>query len=106
MHSIIFYVPESHLESVKTAMFTAGAGKIGHYDSCAWQCLGQGQFRPLAQSNAFIGSVDQVEIIAEYRVELVCEDALIKVAIEALIEAHPFETPAYSILGMKTLADF
>jgi structural hemagglutinin/hemolysin toxin protein RtxA len=106
MYSIIFYVPESHLERVKTAMFSVGAGKIGHYDHCAWQCLGQGQFRPLAQSHAFIGNVDQIEKIAEYRVELVCEKALIKLVIEALIATHPFETPAYSVLEMKTLADF
>lgn len=106
MYSIVFFVPESHLESVKIAMFTVGAGKIGHYDNCAWQCLGQGQFRPLVKSNAFIGSVDQVEKIAEYRVELVCEKSLIKAVIEALLAAHPFETPAYSVLEIKTLTDF
>ena len=37
MYKIEFYVPESHLEAVKRAMFGAGAGKIGNYDSCCWQ---------------------------------------------------------------------
>jgi hypothetical protein len=43
---IEFYVPETHLEQVKSAMFSAGAGRVGDYDCCAWQTLGQGQFRP------------------------------------------------------------
>lgn len=47
MYKITFYVPESHLESVKTALFDQGAGKIGHYDCCAWQAEGIGQYRPL-----------------------------------------------------------
>jgi structural hemagglutinin/hemolysin toxin protein RtxA len=106
MYSIVFYVPESHLESVKTSMFAVGAGKIGHYENCAWQCIGQGQFRPLVKSSAFIGCVDQVEKISEYRVELVCERALIKPVLKVLIAVHPYETPAYSVLEMKTLADF
>ena len=41
---IEFYVPETHLEAVKNAMFETGAGKVGAYDSCAWQTLGDGHF--------------------------------------------------------------
>lgn len=106
MYQLVFYVPESHCEHVKSALFKAGAGKIGDYDSCAWQVLGQGQFRPLKNSHAFIGEVDQLERLAEYRVEMVCEKALIKVALQALINAHPFETPAYSVIEIKSLQDF
>jgi len=29
LYKIEFYVPETHLESVKTAMFDAGAGRVG-----------------------------------------------------------------------------
>lgn len=31
MYSLVFYVPASHLEAVKEAVFTAGAGTIGDY---------------------------------------------------------------------------
>ena len=64
---IEFYVPASHLESVKLAMFDAGAGRVGDYDSCAWQTLGQGQYRPLKGSQPFIGAQDKTETIAEYK---------------------------------------
>jgi len=97
MYQIVFYVPVSHLESVKEALFKAGAGKVGDYDSCAWQTLGQGQFRPLEGSAPFIGQAGEVETVDEYRVELVCEKDVLKAAIVAMIAAHPYEEPAYSV---------
>jgi hypothetical protein len=106
LYQLIFYVPESHLETVKSALFAAGAGRIGDYDQCAWQTLGTGQFRPLIGSKPFIGSIDQVESVAEYKVEMVCEAGQIKNALQALLAAHPYQTPAYSVLEMQTIADF
>ena len=106
MYQLIFYVPESHLEIVKSALFKAGAGRIGDYDCCAWQTLGTGQFRPLEASAPFIGAVNQLESLAEYKVEMVCEAQQIKPVLQALLAAHPYQTPAYSVLEMKTIADF
>ena len=97
MYQIVVYIPETHLEPVKEALFQAGAGKIGDYDSCAWQTLGQGQFRPLEGSTPFIGQTGEVETVDEYRVELVCEEEALKAAVEAMIAAHPYEEPAYSV---------
>ena len=87
MYKLCFYVPESHVEEVKQAVFEAGAGRIGLYDSCCWQVLGQGQFRPLAGSKPFIGDQDEMERIAEYRVEMLCDRAHAKVVIHALLDA-------------------
>ncbi|WP_024850802.1 NGG1p interacting factor 3 protein, NIF3 [Hydrogenovibrio kuenenii] len=95
MLKLVFYVPESHLEHVKTALFSVGAGKIGHYDSCCWQVQGQGQFRPLEGSQPFLGKQDEVETVSEYKVEMVLKESLVKVVQTALLEAHPYETPAY-----------
>ena len=57
MYKLVFYVPVDHLEPVKQAVFATGAGKIGEYDSCCWQVLGVGQFRPLAGSTPYLGMV-------------------------------------------------
>lgn len=101
MYKLCFYVPESHLESVKRACFDAGAGRIGDYDSCAWQVLGQGQFRPLQGSSPFIGEQGRVEQVAEYKVEMVCEDARIRDAVAAMRAAHPYEEPAYDVWRLE-----
>ena len=100
MYKLCFYVPETHLQAVKTAVFTAGAARIGDYDSCCWQVLGQGQFRPLDGSKPFLGQQGVVEVVAEYRVEMVCEAACVRAAVDALIDAHPYETPAWDIVAL------
>ena len=103
MFKLVFFVPESHLEEVKEAVFAAGAGKIGDYDQCCWQIKGQGQFRPLAGANPFIGQMvteadsGVLEKVEEYRVEMVCADSLIKKVVSALRSAHPYEEPAFDV---------
>lgn len=103
MYKLAFFVPESHLETVKTAVFATGAGRIGDYDCCCWQSLGQGQFRPLAGSQPFLGRQGEVERVSEYRVELVCADDLIRPAISALKAAHPYEEPAFDVWQLADL---
>lgn len=103
MYKITFYVPASHLEVVKAALFAAGAGRLGDYDCCAWQVKGQGQFRPLAGSNPRIGRRDVLETVEEYRVELVCDDACVQAAVAALRQAHPYEMPAYDVVKAEDL---
>ncbi len=55
MYLLLFYVPETHIELVKNAIFEAGAGKVGLYSHCSWQTQGVGQFMPLAGSNPHLG---------------------------------------------------
>ncbi|MCE0964773.1 NGG1p interacting factor NIF3 [Pseudomonas sp. NMI4491_12] len=97
MYKLAFFVPASHVEVVKAAVFAAGGGRIGDYDHCAWQILGQGQFRPLDGSQPFLGQAGQVEVVEEWKVELVVADELIAQAVAALKQSHPYETPAYEV---------
>lgn len=105
MYKITFFVPETHLTDVKEALFLAGAGKIGSYDCCAWQVKGQGQFRALAGSQPFLGVLNRLEEVEEYRVEMVCDEAKIKEAVQALFNAHPYETPAYDVVKVLAFRD-
>lgn len=97
MYKLAFFVPASHVEVVKAAVFAAGGGRIGDYDRCAWQTLGQGQFRPLDGSQPFLGQTGQVEVVEEWKVELVVADELIAQVVAALRQSHPYETPAYEV---------
>lgn len=97
MYKFCFFVPETHLDQVKTAVFAAGAGKICNYDSCAWQVKGIGQFRPLTGNNAFIGQTDLLEEVSEYRVEMVCPKTKMPEIVRALKDSHPYEAPAYDV---------
>ncbi len=105
MYKLCFYVPKTHLETVKAALFSAGAGRYNAYDRCCWQVLGEGQFRPLENSNPYIGHPMQLQQIAEYKVELVCTDDVIKNAVQCLLASHPYEEPAYEIYKIQAITD-
>ena len=100
MYKLAIFIPETHLEQVKTAMFDAGAGRIGNYDQCCWQIKGQGQFRALEGANPFLGQQNTVEFVDEYKVEMVCEDDLLKPVLEAMKASHPYEEPAYDVIKL------
>ncbi len=106
MYQLCFYVPESHLEQVKTALFEKGAGKIGNYDSCSWEAEGMGQFRPLNGSSPFIGDKNRIEQVREFKVEMVIQDIYITSVLRKLMEVHPYETPAYCVYEIKTIQNF
>ena len=98
MYKLTVYIPESHLEPVKEALFAAGAGRYAAYDRCCWEVLGQGQFRPLAGSDPFIGQFGIVERVLEYRVEMICADEAVEAVKSALRAAHPYEEPAFDFV--------
>ena len=95
---IEFYVPEEQLEQVKQAMFDAGAGKVGDYNSCAWQILGQGQYKPGKASNPFKSEQGNLETLSEYKVEMVCAEQFIAEVVKAMKDSHPYEEVAYSVI--------
>jgi hypothetical protein len=103
MLKLTFYVPESHLEAVKTALFEAGAGRLGDYERCAWQVKGQGQFRPLPGSDPYLGKQGELEVVDEYRVEMICPDGCVNEVIAALKASHPYETAAYDLIRLEEL---
>ena len=102
MYSLVVYVPESHLGPVKDALFQAGAGRIGSYDSCAWQVKGEGQFRALPGANPHLGNIGAVEKVPEWRIELVVEEEFLQRTIAALKDAHPYETPAFLVSKLSS----
>lgn len=105
MYKLIFFVPESHVELVKKALFEQGAGKIGLYDCCSWQVLGQGQFRPLEGSNPFLGSQNEIEKVAEFKVEMVCDESVVADVLRELIKTHPYQEPAYEVYNLIDVED-
>jgi len=96
------YVPESHLESLKSALFRAGAGDFGNYDMACWQTKGQGQYRPINQANPHIGSLNTLETLEEYKIEIIVAKDSVHAVLSALKDNHPYETPAYQLIPFYT----
>ncbi|ENV03822.1 MULTISPECIES: hypothetical protein [Acinetobacter] len=98
MLKLIYYVPESHLESTKQAIFSAGAGGIGNYEHCAWQVKGIGQFKPVKGADPYIGELGELEQVDEWRVETIVIEENAKTVAKALKASHPYEEPAFEFI--------
>ena len=103
MYKLIYYVPESHLESTKLAIFAAGAGGIGNYERCAWQVLGTGQFKPVNGAQPFIGELDTLEQLPEWRVETIVPEDRAREVAQALKASHPYEEPALEFIQIVVI---
>lgn len=98
MQKLVTYVPREYAEKVRTALFDAGAGHIGNYDSCSYNLEGKGTFRALDGADPFVGEAGKVHTEAETRIEVIVPAWLAKGAEQALVAAHPYEEPAYEFL--------
>ncbi len=96
-YKLVVFVPDIAIEGLKYALFQAGAGVQGDYDSCSWQILGQGQFRPLSGSRPFIGKAGSLEVLDEWRLETLVEEKDLPEVVKALRNNHPYEEPAFDL---------
>ena len=99
------HVPPADVDTVKKALFDAGAGEIGNYRDCAFDIEGTGQFTPVEGADPTDGEIGQTYRAAEVRVEFVAPARLRRPLIDALRAAHPYEEPAFDILEMADTTD-
>ncbi len=97
LKKLVTFVPAPHLEQVQNALFEAGCGHIGNYDSCSFFTDGKGTFRGNEMANPFIGERGKLSIEPEIRLETIFEAHQEKQVIAALLKAHPYEEVAYDV---------
>ncbi|MDP2423359.1 MAG: Nif3-like dinuclear metal center hexameric protein [Bacteroidales bacterium] len=98
LRKIVTFCPHDQADAVRKAMFDAGAGKIGNYDSCSFNTQGQGTFRPLEDASPFVGAINQLHVEQEVKIEAIYPLHLEQNIIGAMTDAHPYEEVAYDIL--------
>lgn len=101
MYKLNYYVPVNAKEKTKKALFEIGVGKFDNYERCSWETLGSGQFMPVANAQPNIGEINRLEVLEEYKIEMICHEDLIEKAIKTLKEAHPYEEVAYEVFKME-----
>lgn len=94
---LVTFVPLAEAERVRTALFNAGAGKIGDYDSCSYNLEGTGTFRGGENSHPFCGIAGEFHTEKEIRIETVLPVYKKNAVLRALILSHPYEEPAYDL---------
>ncbi len=101
LRKLVTFIPTEHAEKVQQAIFEAGAGQTGNYDSCGYTVNGNGSFHGNINSNPFVGEKGKLHSEAETRFETIFPNHLQGQVIAALLKAHPYEEVAYDIYSLE-----
>lgn len=104
LYKVVVFVPVEAVEKVRNAMSEMGAGFIGNYRDCTFSVKGIGTFRPLEGSNPYIGTKGEAESVDEYRLESIIGERELPGMLKRMIEAHPYEEPAYDVYKLSAPA--
>ncbi|MCJ7795263.1 MAG: Nif3-like dinuclear metal center hexameric protein [Thermoleophilia bacterium] len=101
LKKFVGFVPPEAIDRVSGAMFAAGAGRIGEYRDCAFAGLGEGAFVAGAAASPHVGRPGRPEQVAELRWETVVPAKCLAEVINAYLEAHPYEEPAFDVYSLE-----
>ena len=101
LRKVVVYVPLLAAQDVRNAMFEAGAGCIGNYDSCSFNAPGQGTFKANEEAHPFVGEVGKLHFEDEVRIETVVPKHMLNRVISAMLKVHPYEEVAYDVYAME-----
>ena len=100
LKKLITFIPTNDLQIVQQAIFAAGAGHIGNYDSCGFTISGTGSFKGDEQTNPYKGVKGKLHTETEIRFETIFPSYLQNRVIHALLQAHPYEEVAYDVYSL------
>lgn len=97
---LVVYVNVENAEMIRHALAQAGAGEIGDYEACSFVTSGTGRFRPKKGADPYIGHVGDFEQVQEEKIEVVFPMSIKNRVLKAMLNAHPYEEPAYDLFKM------
>lgn len=98
---VVTFVPEESVDDVAAAMAAAGAGQIGNYTSCSFRSAGHGTFFAGEGTAPVAGSSGAFNREPEIRLEMIAAAAEQAAVVAALIDAHPYEEPAFDVYDVR-----
>ncbi|MEO4717844.1 Nif3-like dinuclear metal center hexameric protein, partial [Phocaeicola vulgatus] len=97
----VTFVPDAQADRVRKALFEAGCGCIGNYDSCSYNLEGEGTFRAQRGTSPFCGEIGELHKESEVRIETILPAFKKAAVIKALLATHPYEEPAFDFYPLK-----
>lgn len=101
LRKLVVFTPVSHAGAVQQAMFDAGAGHIGNYDSCSFNISGTGTFRAGPGSNPFVGEQGKIHAENEIRIETIVPAWKEPGVMAAVRSVHPYEEIAWDSYALN-----
>ncbi|MEN8123677.1 MAG: Nif3-like dinuclear metal center hexameric protein [Bacteroidota bacterium] len=100
---ITTYVPNTNAETLRNALFNAGAGNIGNYDHCSFNIKGKGTYRGNENSNPLLGEKGETHTEPETKISMIFDKHLEKNILNTLFKIHPYEEVAYEIVTLDNV---
>jgi dinuclear metal center YbgI/SA1388 family protein len=94
------YVPSDHAETLRNALFAAGAGQIGNYSDCSFNMEGYGTYFAGEGAHPAIGEIGIRHREPEVRVEVVFPAWIESSVLTAMKANHPYEEVAYDLVTL------
>ncbi len=98
---LVTFCPADAVDRLRSALATVGAGRIGDYELCSFELTGTGTFLGGSTTNPAVGRRGALERIDEIRLEMVCPEASLALAVTTLGEFHPYEEPPIEIYRLQ-----
>jgi dinuclear metal center YbgI/SA1388 family protein len=99
-YKLVTFVREAEAERVASALFDAGAGRIGQYTRCSFRSAGTGTFMGDESTNPTVGEKCVYEQAPELKIETVCPISRLSEILAALRASHPYEEPAFDLIQL------
>lgn len=103
LKKLVTFVPVSHAEQLRNALFDAGGGTIGNYSECSFNAPGEGTYKPGLGSNPFAGTVEKRHTEPEIKIEVIFPYWLENKLCKAMKQVHPYEEVAYDIINLDNV---
>ena len=98
---LVTFVPIAQADIVRNALFAAGCGNIGNYDSCSYNLEGEGTFRAKEGTHPFCGVIGELHREGEVRIETILPAFKKSEVVRALLSVHPYEEPAFDLYPLQ-----
>lgn len=98
---LVTYVPKNEAETLRMALFEAGAGSIGNYSNCSFNTEGTGTYKGNEDSNPTKGKKGETHEEIETQISVTFPKHLESKILKVLFKTHSYEEVAYEITRIE-----
>lgn len=95
------YAPKNEADTLRQALFKAGAGQIGNYSNCSFNVNGVGTYNANSNANPSKGSIGTDHNESETQITITFEKHLESKILATLFKNHTYEEVAYEITTIE-----
>lgn len=101
LKKLVTYAPKDEAETLRNALFEAGAGHLGNYSHCSFNSFGNGTYKANSHAKPTKGRPGELHIEEEVEIAVIFQKHLEKPVLQALFNTHSYEEVAYEVITIE-----